>query len=278
MAKLVDAHGLEPCDFGLGGSNPLRGTNLLHFSMLFLLLFFLFTPKIVQATNTDQVLNDHLYQRALYTKKLTEYQEKLQINQQFSSVSTQEDLIKITQEILGLRALTLKTYLGYLNTSLSSHQDANLQITVDLQTKLSDWENYLTDQITKISITTSLEEFANISLDFNTQYPQIQQTIYLSLIQSQLNLQSKIYQLLVQTKNDIQQNNPSLNPLWTDKINQNLASFASQNQLLLDSIQKNQDLSRLSRSYLSLQKQLNDNKQILSQIYLEIQKIKPIQP
>jgi len=246
--------------------------------MLFLLLFFLFTPKLIQAINTDQVLNDHLYQRALYTKKLTEYQQKLQIDQQFSSVSTQEDLIKITQEILALRALTLKTYLSYLKDSLSSHQDINLQATFDLQTKLSDWENYLTDQISKISNTTSLKDFKNLSLDFNTQYPQIQQTIYLSLIQFQLNLQSKTYQLLTQTKNDIQQNNPSLNPLWTDKINQDLASFVSQNQLLLDSIQKSQNLSRLSRSYPSLQKQLDDNKQILSQIYLELLKIKPKKP
>jgi len=234
--------------------------------MLFLFLSLLFPTPALSVNPTNQYQADYLFQRSLYQQQYTNYKEKQQIHQKFSSVSTQRDLFNSAKQTSQSRNLTLRTYLTLLRTQLAQHQDQHPDTTFNLQNQLLEHESWLSDQNQQLVSATDADKINNINSQFNSEYFQIQKTLYSSLIQNQINTQTKALNLLQQLREDIQKTNQQIDPLWFTNLDNNSKSILPLLQKAYSLTQKKQYSHRFNNFYPTAQKELETSHSHLIQM------------
>ena len=236
MVKLVYTYALGAYAERRGGSSPLSGTFLLHSFMWLLLFLSLVKPVFAQDTPDlyIQYRTDYLYQRDLYQKDYLDYLNKKDTYAQYGSLTAEKDKITSTKNVFLSQNLMLKNYLMALRVTLPnspSHQE-----------KLQQWESWLSTQnqlIPNLNSTTSIRTWAST---FHTQYIAIQQQLYSSLIQSQIDRR-------LNTLDEIKKLAQTAGVEWdynfSDKENKVKQSF----QDAIDTTQQNQRQDQFSDFY-----------------------------
>ncbi len=234
--------------------------------LLAFLLSLLSSTVFAQTQNPVQYVNDHFYQLSTYQKDYSDYQEKYQIHQKFSAISTENDLINSTKKVFLSRNLALRTYLTVLRINLNSHLDVHPQTSLDLQTQLKNQEKWLNQQKQTIDPATTLDQLQNIGKKFSNTYLQIEKIINNSATQNQINRQTKIYQLLKQLNSDIQQTPTQKISEWFTNIDNQLEQIPQFLQKATSSSYYNAR-EELQSNQVNLQQVLNNLKTVTVKIY-----------
>jgi hypothetical protein len=98
-----------------------------------------------------------------------------------------------------------------LRVLLNDYKSANPTQTEKNQIDLSKWESWFTEQTTVVPVINNDDDLRKWSEDFKEKYITIQQVIYTSLIQHEINLRQMTLDQLQSVATDIK-NNPNIRP------------------------------------------------------------------
>ena len=244
---------------------------------LFILLFLFVNPVLAQSSPSlfDQYQKDYLYQYDLYQRAYQNYTDKKQVFTQYGTITAQNDKFQAAIAAINARDSAYKSYLMALRVSLDSYKDANPDATTNVQTNLSNWETWFSDQQTLVSAFTNDSDLAPWTVEFKNNLIQIQQTISTALVQNVVNLRQQTLNLIQQLAIDIK-NNPKIKPesqQWLDSITakSNLVSTNINQAMALT--QKKQLSGRFSDFYPEAKTKLNLSRQYLIEITRDLKLI-----
>lgn len=162
--------------------------------MFWLLPAFLVLAQSPSPALFQQYQTDYFYQRDQYTQDYKIYLEKKDVDKKYHSIATEGDMVAAAQKAISTRNLMLKAYLMSLRVKLEDYKSANPQATSAIQSDLSAHESWL-----------------ETNQDLTSRYTAIQQSVYIALIQHQINRQQSALNLLQNLAGQI--NHPLLSSL-----------------------------------------------------------------
>lgn len=162
--------------------------------MFWFLPAFLVLAQSPGPTLFQQYQTDYFYQRDQYTQDYKIYLEKKDVDKKYHSIATERDKTSAAQKAISTRNLMLEAYLMALRVKLEDYKTANPQATSAVQSDLSTHEVWL-----------------GTNQDLASRYMAIQQSVYIALIQHQINRQQSALNLLQNLAGQI--SNPLLSSL-----------------------------------------------------------------
>ncbi|MFA6602511.1 MAG: hypothetical protein WCT01_01780 [Candidatus Shapirobacteria bacterium] len=228
------------------------------------------TPDLVAQYFTD--LN---FQQNQYQKDYLNYVAKSKVHTTYRTITTQKERLEATRSVLITRNNLLKTYLMYLRVLLTKHSVSSPTETERLQIELSKWEAYFDEQN---SIVTSLNNESDISTwsaDFASKYITVQQLLYTTLVQQEINQRTEVTAML-QTLTSQIQNSGKIStdtqwfsdlPIKFDLVTQSLTKAAA------TSVTRQNNPTRFYNFYPDAKVELNKAKNYLTQIASDLKVI-----
>jgi len=242
--------------------------------ILFILSLFFFSLSPVKAQDINQYQSDYRYQLDLFQKSYQNYLEKEQIDNKYSTLSTQKDKTEASINALLQRNQLLYSYLILLRVQLGQYDNNDPRNNI-LKEKLLAKETYLKAQDLTIKQLGDKEQVKEWSTQFKSQYPEIQTIIYSTLVQIQVNQQKNILQKIQILGQEIQADSPQnqalsqwLNelPTQSEKVTQHL------NDAILDT-EKKQTGTRFNNFYSSSLKDLDLATNLLSEMHSNLKSV-----
>jgi len=166
-------------------------------------------------TLINQYKQDYNFQVAEYQKRYIEYVDKKEVYTKYRTVSTEKDKITAAKTVLFARNSMLKSYLMALRVSLDEFKTQNPTSTEKIQIELSRWEDWCAEQNLIIPNLNSQEDITNWTDSFKEKYVSIQQVIYTTLTQNQINQKLETLNLIKQLSIDIK-NDPKIGVMLDD--------------------------------------------------------------
>jgi hypothetical protein len=228
------------------------------------------TPDLVA-----QYFTDLSFQQNQYQKDYLDYVAKSKVHTTYRTITTQKERLDATRLVLITRNNLLKTYLMYLRVLLAKHSGSSPTETERLQIELSKWEAYFDEQN---SIVTSLNNESDItvwSADFAQKYITVQQLLYTTLVQHEINQRTEVTAMLQSLTNQIQ-NSGKINsdiqwfsdlPIKFDLVAQSLSKSAA------TSVTRQNNPTRFYNFYPDAKLELNKAKNYLAQIATDLKVI-----
>lgn len=267
------------------------------FHMWFFALFFLFTaPALAQDTTPnstpqetpttipsptsvpnffEQYKKDYLFQYDIYQQSYLKYVDKKRVWTKYGTITTQKEKFDASIEAINARNKTFKAYLLALRTLLDDYESINPTATEKHQIEISKWESWFSEQITVVSAINNEKDLTRWVEEFKEKYITIQQTIYSSLVQHEVNLRQstldKIQALGLNIKNNPQIQTESQQWVSTLAVKSDLVSTSLNNALLLT--QKNQSQNKFNNFYPNSKQELTQANNYLIEITTDLKLI-----
>lgn len=176
-----------------------------------------------------QYKNDYLFAQNQFSQAYLDYTQKKQIHTRYGTIITQKEKLESTKTALISRNSMLRNYLKALRVRLDEYQVQNPTMTEKLKIDISKFEDWLTEQNTVVnSLNNDVDIQAN-SKSFAEKYVQMQQTIYGSLVQNQINANLATQALL----------NPLITELGQMQIKPEGQQLLSEIKVKLDMVNQN---------------------------------------
>jgi len=188
------------------------------------------TPTTVQ-TLINQYKQDYSFQVVEYQKRYIEYVDKKEVYTKYRTVSTEKDKISAAKTALFARNSMLKAYLMALRVSLDEFKSQNPTSVQKTQIELSRWEDWCSEQNLIIPNLNTQQDIVTWLDDFKEKYVSIQQIIYVSLTQNQINQRLEILDLIKKLSEDIKKD-----PKTGTILNDWLSSLPVKSDLVMASI------------------------------------------
>ncbi len=183
------------------------------------LLLGLVMAQEATATPTISLINqykqDYNFQISEYQKRYLDYVDKKEVYTKYRTVSTEKDKITATKTALFARNIMLKTYLMALRVSLDEFKSYNPTSISKTQIELSRWEDWCAEQNLIIPNLNSQQDITNWIDIFKEKYVSIQQIIYTTLTQNQINQRLEILNLTKLLSENIK-NDPKTGTMLND--------------------------------------------------------------
>jgi len=155
------------------------------------LFFLLVSQSQAQETPNTNLFetykNDYLFQQKIYQETYLDYSKKKQIHTQYGTIITQKDKNESTIKVLIARNTMLKAYLIAIRVKMDQYEAQNPTETEIRQIELSKLEEWLEEQNTIISSINNESDISQFAANFKEKYPILQQQIYSSLVQDEVN-------------------------------------------------------------------------------------------
>ncbi|MFA5828184.1 MAG: hypothetical protein WC841_02395 [Candidatus Shapirobacteria bacterium] len=183
-----------------------------------LLIFFFFSPPksySQEATPAaglfDTYKTDYLYQRKIYQENYLDYSKKKEIHTQYGTLITQADKNEATTKTLIARNTMLKAYLMAIRVNMDQYEDQDPIETEIIQIELAKLEEWLDEQNSIVSSINNESDISDWAETFRFKYITIQQQIYSSLVQNEVNQKTLVLRKIQKLASDIQ-NSPQVSP------------------------------------------------------------------
>jgi len=184
--------------------------SLLIFSLFLLSLSRVYAQETPLTANLfDTYKNDYLFQQKIYQETYLDYSKKKQIHTQYGTLITQKDKNEATSNVLIARNTMLKAYLMALRVKMDQYESQSPTETEIRQIELSKLEEWLEEQNTIVSSINNENDISEWAETFKSKYITIQQQIYASLIQDEINQKTLILENIKKLANEIK-NSPKI--------------------------------------------------------------------
>jgi len=203
------------------------------------MLSLFFSLALAQENLLGQYKTDYSFQINQYQKSYIEYVDKKEVYTKYRTVSTEQDKITATKNALFARNSMLKSYLLALRVSLDEFKTQNPTTTEKTQIELSRWEDWCSEQNLIIPNLNTQADITTWVDTFKEKYVSIQQVIYVSLSQNQINQKIETLNLIKKLSDDIK-NDPKTGTILNDW----LSSLPVKSDLVMSSLKATTDLTQ----------------------------------
>lgn len=249
----------------------------MKYLLVVLFSLYLTLPKssYAQPELIPQYQNDYQFELDRYQKLYQDYLEKKQIDQKYSTINTQKELIESTKETLSSRNQLLLNYLRYLRVKIESFKSQQSQSTQTIQNQLSQQETWLESQKLAINQLSDLSQIQNWVKNFNLQFVQIQKSTYSAIVQHEINLQLQTIQYLKTLTNTIKSDSETIKETdqWFISFPQQFEISQKYLQNASTFYQKPQSGNRFQNFYPDSKKDLDRSKTILTNMNSDLKSI-----
>jgi hypothetical protein len=232
-------------------------------------------PTVKAVRLFDQYKKDYYFQYDLYQQNYLQYIDKKRVYTKYSTITTQKEKFQSAITAITSRNRAFKAYIVALKELLNDYKNTNPTQTEKNQIDLSKWEAWFTEQITVVPSINNDDDLKKWTEDFKEKYITIQQVIYSSLIQHEINLRQMTLDELQSAAIDIK-NNPNIKPesqQWVSSltVKSDLVSTSFSNALALT--RKKQSQSKFSNFYPDARIELGKSNNYLREISADLKLI-----
>lgn len=221
------------------------------------------TPRLF-----DQYQRDYLFQYDQYQQDYLTYVDKKRVYTKYGTITTQKEKFTSAINAINSRNKAFKSYLLALRVLLDDHKSANPTQTEKNQIDLKKWEDWFNEQITVVPSINNDDDLKKWTEDFKEKYIVIQQVIYTSLVQHEINLRQLTLNQLQSIADDIK-NNPQIRPesqQWLSSLTVKSDLVATSFSNALTFTRKNQSQTKFSNFYPDARVELNKANNYLREI------------
>jgi len=228
------------------------------------------TPRLF-----DQYQKDYLFQYDQYQQDYLIYVDKKRVYTKYGTITTQKEKFSAAVNAINSRNKAFKSYLLSLRVLLDDYKATNPTQTEKNQIDLNKWEAWFNEQTTVIPAINNDDDLKKWAEDFKEKYITIQQVIYTSLIQHEINLRQLTLDQLQAVAIDIK-NNPNIRPesqQWVSSLTVKSDLVNTSFTTAMNYTRKNQSQTKFSNFYPDSRQELGKSNNYLREISADLKLI-----
>ena len=232
-------------------------------------------PTAKAARLFNQYQKDYLFQYDQYQQDYLVYVDKKRVYTKYGTITTQKEKFAAAINAINSRNKAFKSYLLSLRVLLDDYKAANPTQTEKNQIDLSKWEAWFNEQITVIPAINNDDDLKKWAEDFKEKYITIQQVIYTSLVQHEINLRQLTLDQLQAVAIDIK-NNPNIRPesqQWVSSLTVKSDLVNTSFTTAMNYTRKNQSQTKFSNFYPDSRQELAKSNNYLREISADLKLI-----
>lgn len=223
----------------------------------------------------EQYKKDYLFQYDIYQQSYLKYVDKKRVWTRYGTITTQKEKFDASIEAITARNKAFKAYLLALRTMLDDYESVNPTNTEKYQIEISKWESWFEEQLSVVPSINNEKDLIRWVDDFKEKYIVIQQTIYSSLVQHEVNLRQltleNIQSLGMDIKTSPQIQTESQQWVSTLAIKSDLVTTSLNNAIAFG--QRSQSQNKFNNFYPSSKLELNQANNYLIEISADLKLI-----
>lgn len=223
----------------------------------------------------DQYKNDYLFQYDEYKKAYLNYKDKKEVYTKYGTLTTQQEKLDATKKAILARNKMLKAFLMALRVDLDKYKSINSTETEKLQIELSKWEAWFEEQNLVAGSFNNDDDVKKWVSEFKSKYVQIQQIIYTSMVQGEVNLRQSTLNQILSLAQEIKAS-PNIDPKgqeWFQSLPVKVDLINSSLKSAQETTKQKQSANRFTEFYSDSKRYLNKSVSYLLQMESDLKSI-----